>query len=137
MSPIGQTSQKRTMVEAIVSALGNTNVLTAAGRHVVSYVMGAVSFGAAIGYIDPTQVDTLKHALETLVGGITTTAGALATIISLVSGIWAGMSATPISQAKALIAQVPETKIVTSKVVADSIPLNAVQSTQDAEVVQK
>lgn len=137
MSPIGQINGKKTAVEAIVSALGNTNVLTAFSRHVISYVMGAVSFGAAIGYIDPTQVDTLKHALETLFTGITTIAGAIATIVSIGSGIWAGMSATPVAQAKSLIAQVPETQIVTSKEVSAAIPSQAVQSTQDAEVVKK
>lgn len=101
---------------------------SAFGRHVVSYGAGVATVAVGIHFLNPDQGTQLSTALKQLVDGLTTTFGAISTLIALGSGLYASWTASPTSQIKAVAANPEVAKVVTAPSVAASIPNTKVVS---------
>lgn len=97
-------------------------VVTAFFRHVVSYVMGAVTVGAALHFFTPEQASQLTAGITNIVSGISTAAGGIATVIAILSGVWAAWTATPKQQLLSVAENPDVRKIVAVPSVAAATP---------------
>jgi hypothetical protein len=96
--------------------------LSAFGRHVVSYGAGVATVAVGIHFLNPDQGTQLATALKQLVDGLTTTVGAVSTLVAIGSGLYASWTASPVSQIKAVAANPDVSKVVATPQVANSIP---------------
>lgn len=97
------------------------------GRHVVSYAMGAVTMAAALHVVDNNQAASLTTAITQITNGVTSIAGGVATLITVLTGLYAAWSASPLSQLLA-VAKNTEVKqvVVASPATADAVPSSKV-----------
>lgn len=101
----------------------------AVGRHVVTAGAAAIGLMGALGLIAPADAAGATNAWNTL-------AASLGTLVTIISGSYAGASANPIAQADAVARQ--GMTVVASPEIANSLPDNArVLSSSDVKVVSK
>lgn len=86
--------------------------LIAAGRHLMTVLGAVLAIFGALGWINPSQ----SEAINTAVNQISTAVGAL---IPVLSGVYAGWSASPSSQAESLTKEVPGTVVITTPAIAN------------------
>lgn len=92
------------------------------GRHVVSYAMGAVTVAVALNFVTGDQGTALSTAVTQIVSGVQSIAGGVATIVSVITAIYAARSASPTNQIAAVASNPDVSKVVTTPAVAQSIP---------------
>lgn len=102
----------------------------AAGRHVGTLLGALLMIFGALGWINPSQSD----AINTAVNQISTAVGAL---IPVLSGIYAGWSASPSAQAESLTKEVPGTVVITTPAIADATMNTKIKSSADVKVAPK
>ena len=88
------------------------SVVEAFGRHVPSYIAGAVTMAVGFAVITPDQGHQIGDALTAIYNGITSIAGGVSTLVAVGSGLYAGWTATHASQIKAVAAMPYVAKIV-------------------------
>ena len=88
------------------------SVVEAFGRHVPSYIAGAVTMAVGFAVIKPDQGHQIGDALTAIYNGITSIAGGVSTLVAVGSGLYAGWTATHASQIKAVAAMPNVAKIV-------------------------
>lgn len=102
------------------------------GRHIVSYVGGAVTVGVAMHFATADQGSQLTTGVTQIVTGIDSIVGGIATLFAVGSALYAGWTASPASQMKAVVGN-PDNKIegqiVTTPAIAAAVP--------NAQVVSK
>lgn len=91
--------------------LPSQSQVNAAGRHVLTFTMGAVSAGAALHVVSAGDATTISNSLSQISSGVAEIAAGLAPIIALLSGWYAAWSASHKSQIAAVNA-VPGIKVV-------------------------
>lgn len=118
----------------------NFNSAAAAGKHVVTFIGGAVSFAVAWHFLTPPQATDINVDVNLLVEGLTKTATAIAGLIAVLAPIYnslkAAHNASPVGQASGLIKANPETKIITTPEIAAAIPSDNVVSNTEAKVIK-
>lgn len=86
----------------------NWNEKAAAGRHVLSYVAGGISFAVGWHFLSPTDATGITENLNTIWDGIvkvgTGVAGLAATLTPIYTALMAKKSAEPASQIKNVVA---------------------------------
>lgn len=97
--------------------LPNQSSVSAFGRHVISYSMGAVTAAAALHLVSADDAATLTGSVTQISHGVAEIAAGLSPIIGLVSGLYAAWSATHKAQIAAVNA-VPGVKVVSDAVPA-------------------
>lgn len=76
--------------------------LIAAGRHVVSYAMGAATFAAGVGFLTPDQAHQATSAVQQLADSIINGYGAIYTLTGIGMAVFAGRAVSPKSQIAAV-----------------------------------
>jgi hypothetical protein len=118
-------------------------------RNVASYVLGAISFAGAAHFLTPADVTNLTNGVNQVTSGLKSVYdGAL--LISATAGPFVGVAmawwsqraakkaADPVTQATALVANVPGTTVVTSAALANATPdVSAIVSNAEKMVVTK
>lgn len=97
--------------------LPNSSQVSAFGRHVLSYSMGAVSAAAVLHVISAGDATTIGNSISQISTGVAEIAAGLAPIIALVSGWYAAWSASHKSQIASVNA-IPGVKVVAQAVPA-------------------
>jgi hypothetical protein len=87
-------------------------VVEAFGRHVPSYIAGAVTMAVGFAVVTPDQGHQIGDALTAIYNGVTSIAGGVSTLVAVGSGLYAGWTATHASQIKAVAAMPNVAKIV-------------------------
>lgn len=117
------------------------NQYAAAGKHVMSYAAGAVSFAVAFHFLSSTDAssinDNIGHVYNGLMEAAKGVLGLVATGTSIYAGLKAAKNASPISQAASLEKTIPGTKVITDPKIADAIPSPNVMSNVNVKVVPK
>jgi len=94
----------------------NFGQYAAAGRHVLTFAMGAVTAAASIGIVTAGEAGTLTTSLGHIGTGVSELAAGLAPLIAMGSGLFATWSASHKSQIASINA------LPGVKVVAESVP---------------
>lgn len=80
----------------------NMAIVTAAGRHVVSYSMGAVTMAAALHIISSGDAQTISHSIVQISDGVAQIAAGAAPLIAIGMGLFAAWSGRLKSQMAAV-----------------------------------
>ena len=91
--------------------LPNQLQVNAAGRHVLTFAMGAVSALATFHIIDAGDATTIGNSISQISGGVAQIAAGLAPLIAIASGFYASWSASHKSQVAAVTAAVADGSI--------------------------
>lgn len=96
----------------------NWKPINAAGRHALSYSMGAVTALAALHVISAGDAATISASITKISSGVAEIAAGLAPLIALASAFYASWSATHKSQVAAVATavaagQVPKVEVLT------------------------
>lgn len=94
------------------------------GRHVLSFVMGAITFAASVKLIPQDQANLLMTSISQIAHALGEITVAAAPIIALISGLIAARSATQ----KAQLQSVAENPLVEKVVVKDPMVAAAIPS---------
>lgn len=95
--------------------------VAAFGRHIVSYSMGVVTALAALHIIDAAGAKTAASAIAQIGSGIAQITAAVAALISVLSGLYAGWIASPLSQLIAVAKNPAVKRVVTTPSVANAV----------------
>lgn len=118
-------------------------------RNVLSAVLGGITTAGALHFLTPSDVTSLTNGvtqvatgLGQVYNGVLAIAAILSPIAAALTAWWASRAATkaadPITQATALVKNVPGTTVVTSPALAASIPdVQAIVSNTEKAVVTK
>jgi hypothetical protein len=87
--------------------------LYAFGRHVPSYLAGAVTMAVGFNVVTPEQGHQVSEAFAAIGNGLISVAGGVATLISIGSGIYAAYTASPGAQIKS-VAAMPDVEHIVS-----------------------
>lgn len=104
--------------------------ISAATRHVVSAVGGAILMFGLTSKISVENATALVNALSGVVSNLVILLGVIGPIAA---GYYASKSASPTSQAASLAANVPGTVIVTTPEIAAAVPSNNVISNTETQ----
>lgn len=96
--------------------------LTAFGRHVVSYGMGAVTVLAVTHSISSDQATNATNAITQISTGLASIVAGVTTLVSLISGLYAASSASLKSQIAAVQAAPQAQVTVTDPKLAEGVP---------------
>lgn len=126
-------------------SMPNQSQIQSAGRHAISYIAGgvtvaagAVAIGVSIHGIPLDQANTITQAIKDLGAGLTTVAGALATLASVGAAAWAVYSQAHGPKSRSLVDEAPGTKVIGSPELADASPNHpAIMSDTKVFVVPK
>ena len=146
-------------------ALSTQDQVLAGGRHVFSYLGGAVTMFAALHLITGGDAESASKALSQIGNGFAEIITGAGTLVAVISGVYATWSANPLVQflkgSKAVAAapeivkgakvsdadqaavataavQLPKVdSVVAAPEVANSVPSPAVQSSGDVKVINK
>lgn len=99
---------------------------SAFGRHVVSYVAGAITVGVAFHFVSPDQGTQLTTGITQIVNGIETTVGGIATVASVGAALYAAWTASPRQQLLAVAANPDVQKVIAKPAVAETTPSDKV-----------
>lgn len=113
----------------------NTSTGAAFGRHVLTYTMGAVTAASALHLVSASDAANLTTAINSIANGLTTIAGAAATVVAIFSGLYASWTATDKSR-MASVAAMPEVKkiLVNDPILAAATPSAKVTTNSSAWV---
>jgi hypothetical protein len=96
--------------------------VTAFGRHVVSYGMGAVSALAVTHIASPDQAQSASNAITQISTGVASIVTGVTTLVAFTSAIWAVVSASLRSQIASVQAAPQAQVTVTDPQLAAGIP---------------
>ena len=96
--------------------------LTAFGRHVISYSMGAITFLAITHAISSDQAQNATNAITQISTGFASIVAGVTTLVSLISGLWAASSASLKAQIAAVQAAPQAQVTVTDPKLAEGVP---------------
>jgi len=86
----------------------------AGGRHVISFAAGIVAGGAALHAISPTDATNATNAITQIGTGFASIVAGVSTLVAVVSGAYATLSASPLWQIFA-VKQLAQTAAPVSK----------------------
>lgn len=105
----------------------NKSQIIAFGRHVVTFIAGAVTLMATFNLITHDQANMLTSSFTQIVQSLGEISVAVAPIVALISGLYASRSASPANQLKAVVANEAVAKIeIKDPVVVGAIPSDKV-----------
>lgn len=90
----------------------NADQIKAAGRHVLTFAMGGVSFLATLHVISDTDATTVSASVTQISHGVAEIAAGLAPLIAMASAAWSAWSASHKSQIAAVNNSIPGVKVV-------------------------
>jgi hypothetical protein len=96
--------------------------LMAAGRHVVSYSMGAITVLAATHIASPDQATTATNAITQISEGLASIITGASTLIAIGSAVWATVTASLKNQIASVQASPQAQVIVSNPQLAQGIP---------------
>lgn len=101
----------------------NLDQVSAFGRHVISFAMGAITIAATVNVVNTDQVNSLTAAISQIAHGVGEIAAGLAPIVAIISGLYAARTASPMAQI-ATVANNPEVAkvVVKDPAMAGAIP---------------
>ena len=106
----------------------NWNSAKAAGKHLASFVAGAITLSASTHIISMGDANSLTQAFNSIIEGITKIGDGLTIVAGIVVPLYtmwkSARNASPKGQATGLQAAIPGTVILTSKALADDTPQN-------------
>lgn len=92
--------------------LPNAGQIAAAGRHVLSYSMGAVTALAALHVVSGDDAATISASISHISSGVAEVGVGLAPLIGLASAAWSAWTASHKSQIAAVNDSIPGVKVV-------------------------
>ena len=101
--------------------LPNSNQVAAAGRHALTFAMGALSAAATLHVISSGDATTLANSLNQISTGVTEIAAGVAPIVAIVSAWYAAWSASRKSQIAAINNSDNGVKVVAETVQAPKV----------------
>ena len=89
-----------------------TDQVKAAGRHAVSFVMGAIAFAGATHLITADEANTVTTSVTQISTSLATLMTAVASLVTFGMGFWAQLSSKPAAQLAAVAASPDVEKVV-------------------------
>lgn len=92
--------------------LPNSSQVAAAGRHVLTFAMGGVSFLATVNILSPSDATTVTASVTQISHGVAEIAAGLAPLVAMASGFYSVWTASHKSQIAAVNNAIPGVKVV-------------------------
>lgn len=86
--------------------------VAAAGRHVVTFVMGGATFLATLHVISSSDTTTISHSVTQISNGLADIIAGVAPLIAIGSALWSAWTASHKSQIAAVNNSIPGVKVV-------------------------